>query len=175
MWPTMSGLAKLQMTTSCWLRGDAGDERVGDTRGAHLRLEIVGRDLGRGHQHAALADERLLAPAVEEIGDVRVLLGLGEPQIAQTVRGQDLGDVAGCRFRGEDRPGTSKSCAYSVIVVDSIDGQVPRSNPVKVVEFIAGTSWRMRSARKLKYTTESPLATAPTGVAVVVRRSLAAR
>ena len=36
--------------------------------GAHLRLQVVGRHFGRGHQQAVFAGERLLAPPVEEEG-----------------------------------------------------------------------------------------------------------
>ena len=54
------------------------------TSGADISgLQIVGRDLGRGHQDAALAGKLLLAPAIEEEGDVRVFLGLGDAQLRQ--------------------------------------------------------------------------------------------
>ncbi|MNX92463.1 hypothetical protein D3C86_1246030 [compost metagenome] len=50
--------------------------------GAHLGLEVVGRHLGAGDQDPLLAAVGLLDPAVEEEGDVRVLLGLGGTQLA---------------------------------------------------------------------------------------------
>ena len=46
-------------------------------------LQIVGRDLGRGHHDAVLARIGRLDAAVEEIGDVRVFLGLGDAQLPQ--------------------------------------------------------------------------------------------
>ena len=56
--------------------------------GAHLRLEIVGRHLGRGHQHPVLAGELGLHAAVEEEGHMGILLRfrdaeLGQSQIAE--------------------------------------------------------------------------------------------
>ena len=62
---------------------DRRDQLVGHLGRRHLGLQIVGRDLGRGHQDAALAGKLLLAPAIEEEGDVRVFLGLGDAQLLQ--------------------------------------------------------------------------------------------
>ncbi len=59
------------------------DERIGDRSGAHLRREVVGRHLAvRRHEDAVLAGKRLLDTAVEEVRDVRVLLGLGDVELA---------------------------------------------------------------------------------------------
>ena len=54
---------------------------------AHLRLVVVGGHVARrGHQLAALAGLRRLLAAVEEVRDVRVLLGLGDVQLASRPR-----------------------------------------------------------------------------------------
>ena len=55
MCPTMSAFAKLQMTTSCCVLIEVGDELVGDAGCAHLRHQVVGRDLLRRHEDAILA------------------------------------------------------------------------------------------------------------------------
>ena len=50
--------------------------------GAHLRRQVVGRHLPiGGHEDAVLAGERQLDTAVEEVGDVGVLLGLGNVEL----------------------------------------------------------------------------------------------
>jgi hypothetical protein len=46
-------------------------------------LMIVGLDLGGRHQDALLAVEHALLAAVEEEGDVRVLLGFGDAQLPE--------------------------------------------------------------------------------------------
>src|SRR6185369_644482 len=60
---------------------DRLDELVGHLARAHLRFEIVGRDLRRRHEYAVLAGIRLLDAAVEEVGDVRIFLRLGNAQL----------------------------------------------------------------------------------------------
>jgi hypothetical protein len=59
------------------------DETIGDLRGRHLGLVVVARDVPRGRdQHTHLARPLLLPTAVEEVGDVRVLLRLGDVELA---------------------------------------------------------------------------------------------
>ena len=60
------------------------DEGGGGLAGAHLGREVVGGDVARrGRQLAPLPLVGGLLAAVEEVGDVRVLLGLGDVQLAQ--------------------------------------------------------------------------------------------
>ena len=67
------------------------DDAVGDRHRRHLGREVVGRDVAvRRHQPALLARERLLDAAVEEVGHVRVLLGLGGAQLRHAALGQHL-------------------------------------------------------------------------------------
>ncbi len=65
----------------------AGPDRChrlrGQFRRRHLRLQIIGRDLGGGDHDAVLAGIGRLLAAVEEIGDVRIFLGLRHAQLAQ--------------------------------------------------------------------------------------------
>ena len=109
------------------------DDAVGDRHRRHLGREVVGRDVAvRRHQPALLARERLFDAAVEEVGDVRVLLGLGGAQLRDAVLGQhlaqdlrqalgrergrhvDLRVVAGHgRERGELRPRPRSKCGKS--------------------------------------------------------------
>ena len=81
VWPTMSGLAKLRTTRSYRPEPIASTALVGQFRRRHLGLEVVGRDLRRGHHDALLARIGRLLAAVEEIGDVRIFLGLGHADL----------------------------------------------------------------------------------------------
>ena len=55
--------------------------------------------MGDWHQHAVFAGERLLDAAVEEVGHVRVLLGLGHAQVAHVAIGHDIRQDIGQRLR----------------------------------------------------------------------------
>ena len=71
------------------IAADRLDQPVRHLVSAHLRLQVVGRHLRRRHQDALFALVRGLDTAVEEEGDVCVLLGLRDPQLVQT----QVGDV----------------------------------------------------------------------------------
>ena len=72
------------------LGSDGFDALVGDLFGAHLRDEVIGRELFRRRYKAAiLALALLLNAAVEEEGDVSILLSLGEAELLQAVRADD--------------------------------------------------------------------------------------
>ena len=72
--------------------GQRRHDAVGERDGAHLGLQVVRRDVARrGHQQALLGGVLGLAPAVEEVGHVRVLLGLGGVQLRDPGRLQDVG------------------------------------------------------------------------------------
>ena len=93
------------------------DERVGHAGRAHLRLEVV-----RGHprardEDAVLALERRLAAAVEEVGDVGVLLGLRDVELAPA----RVGDAPARQgtTSGGNATATGRSASYSVIVTTS--------------------------------------------------------
>src|SRR5699024_417940 len=62
---------------------------VGDLIGAHLGLQIVGGHSGGLHQNTVLPGVLLLHAAVEEEGDMGVLLRLGDAQLGHTL----LGDI----------------------------------------------------------------------------------
>jgi hypothetical protein len=90
VWPTMSGLAKLIRTKASSCSAQA-PRAVGRELGrAHLRLQVVGGDLRRRHQVARLAGVRGLVHGVEEVGDVRVLLGLGRVVLREAGVGDHL-------------------------------------------------------------------------------------
>ena len=92
VWPTMSGLAKLMTPKPYSPLDQRVDEGVGGGAGAHLRLAVVGRDVARGFDQAPLFPlPLLLAAAVEEVGDVGVLLGLGDVELAPAGLGDHLG------------------------------------------------------------------------------------
>ena len=78
---------------------DGGDKLLGNLGSAHLRLQVVGSDLGRSDEHALLALLGLLDAAVEEERHVGVLLGLGGVQLLQAIGGDNVGqDVLGERL-----------------------------------------------------------------------------
>ena len=85
----------------------AGVDRLhrlgGQLRRRHLRLQVVGRDLGRRHHDAVFARVRFLAAAVEEISDVRIFLGLGHAQLRAAGVGHDLAEDVRKALRREDR------------------------------------------------------------------------
>ena len=114
-------------------RVDVGDERVGDALRAHLGHQIVGRHLLRRDQDAVLAGIRLLASAVEEVRDVRVLLGFGEPQVGAAAGGEDVGEVAR-QVCGSNTTGKPNVRSYTVIVVQWTIGRGRTIEAVEVVE-----------------------------------------
>ena len=59
---------------------------VADLRSAHLRLEIIGRNLRRFDKDTILAFVRLLYAAVEEEGYVRIFFGLGDTGLCHMMR-----------------------------------------------------------------------------------------
>ena len=64
-------------------RRDRFDQSVRHFVRAHCRGEVVSRRVRRGYQCSGLARERFLAPAAEEKGDVRILLGFRQPQLSE--------------------------------------------------------------------------------------------
>ena len=70
---------------------DGSDELLGNLGSAHLRLQIVGSDLGGSDEHALLALLGFLDAAVEEERHVGVLLGLGGVQLLQAIGGDNVG------------------------------------------------------------------------------------
>ncbi len=69
--------------------------------GAHLGLQVVGRDLrGRG-QRALFARPGLFDASVEEVRDMGVLLGLGRPQLRSAGFGKDGAQHVGERLGSE--------------------------------------------------------------------------
>ena len=64
-------------------------ERVGRRPGAHLGLVVVGGDVAwRVDEVALLARVLVLLAAVEEVGDVRVLLRFGHVQLRGALAGE---------------------------------------------------------------------------------------
>ena len=94
VWPTMSGFAKFATIRSYVVRLDRLDERVGHADGAHRRGEVVGRDLRARDEPAVLARMDRLDAAVEEVRDVRVLLGLRDVALPPARVGDRVGERA---------------------------------------------------------------------------------
>ena len=112
---------------------DGFDYRIGHSLRRHFRLQIVGRDFRRLYHHAVLAGKRLLDAAVEEIGHVGVLLGLGYAQIAQVAVGHHVRQDVGQRFgRRDDRQGKVFVVARHADVGQVFGNAVARDDAVEI-------------------------------------------
>ena len=80
-------------------RSDRGSELGGEFRATHLRLQVVGRDSRRCDQHTFFTWERIFAPTIEEEGDMRVLLSLGDAQLLHSARGNHFWQGVGHALR----------------------------------------------------------------------------
>ncbi|MPN13458.1 hypothetical protein SDC9_160779 [bioreactor metagenome] len=74
---------------------DALDGRFGNFVGAHFRLKVIGRDLGRGDQYAILALVGRFDAAVEEERHMRVFLGLRDAKLRLSVLGEVFAERVG--------------------------------------------------------------------------------
>lgn len=83
--------------------------------GTHLWLQIIGRYQGRLDEDSPLAIKWLLPAAVEEKGDMSILLCFGDPQLSLPEPCQELTKAVADRFRGKAQ-GPSKSSEYWVNV-----------------------------------------------------------
>ena len=136
-------------------RVDGVDERVGHAGGADISgCEVVGRDLRARDQLAILARPGRLDAAVEEVRDVRVLLGLGDVELAPAGLAHRLGQ----RARGLGREGDEDGQPLLVLGHRHDEEVVGRGRPAGDVRSkpskagpsaSAWVSWRARSARKL--------------------------
>ena len=81
---------------------DGFDDGVGDAGGGHLGGEVVGGYFLRGDEGAVFAGEGLFDAAVEEVGDVGVLLGLGYAEVAEVGLGHEVGEEVVHRLGGDD-------------------------------------------------------------------------
>ena len=131
--------------------------------------EVVGRDLGARHEQALLARPGRLDAAVEEVGDVGVLLGLGDVELAPAEARDDLREA-----RHDDRREGDLDRQARLVLGQRHDragrgASAPRSKPAKSSSTRAWVSWRARSARKLKWTTTSPSRTRPSTPAMMRR------
>ena len=145
-------------------RASAPAKRRRRRAGAHLRLVVVGRDVARRVDQAALLPlPLLLAAAVEEVGDVRVLLGLGDVQLAARRLGDHLGERRLRPLPRGRRPGRASPCGTRSSSSGRAAGRRRAANSSKPGSASATVSCRARSGRKL-----TKIATSPVGHAVVV-------
>ena len=137
---------------------DRRDRLAGQLRRGHLGLQVVGRDLRRGDHDAVLAGIVLLAAAIEEVGDVRVLLGLGHAQLRAPGARDDLAQDVRQRLRREER--LQERVQLFAVLGHAGGGRdlddARRGKPENSGSRIAASSSRTRSARKLKQSTPSP-------------------
>src|SRR5258705_13940915 len=85
--------------------GDGFDDGVGYTGGGHLGGEVVGGDLLRGDESAVFAGEGFLDAAIEEVGDVGVLFGLGYAEVAEIGLRHEIGEEIVHRLGRDDHGG----------------------------------------------------------------------
>ena len=108
-------------------------ETVADFRSAHLRLKVVGGNLRALDKDAVLARIRLFNAAVEEEGDMRILLGLGNTCLSHVVLCEEFAEglcdlnLRECDLLVRDR--------YVIIGEACIEDLLSRSS-VKLIEII---------------------------------------
>ena len=68
---------------------------LSDFRSAHLRLQVVGGDFGRGDENAVFVGKGFFAAAVQEERHVGIFLGLGDAQLPQALLRNELADGVG--------------------------------------------------------------------------------
>ena len=95
--------------------GERIDDPCRHLAGGHLRLQVVARDVaGRRDEDPLLPAPRLLDAAVEEVRDVRVLLGLRRVELAQPGAAQRLARACRAPSARRTRPGSrSRRCSAS--------------------------------------------------------------
>ena len=64
-------------------------------------LVVVGGNVGTRHEYACLSALGVLSAAIEEEGDMRVLLGLGDVELCEVVLGEDVGQYVLRELLGE--------------------------------------------------------------------------
>ena len=127
-------------------------ERLGDEWFGHFGLQIVGRDLGTGDELALLPLLGLLNTAVEEEGDMGVLLGLRDVELVQALQGKQV-----CQGVFRERLGKGDRRIDSRIVFGEADEvDIGRGKPSKSLSTKTRVSSRARSGRKLKKIMVSP-------------------
>ena len=119
---------------------DGSRNAVCDLGRRHLRLVVVARDVsGRVDEDPLLPRERLLAPAVEEVGDVRVLLGLRRVELADAVGREHLGEhVLDLLIPEDDREvevvPVAGHCRQVDAALTELLGELPRAIGAEVEE-----------------------------------------
>ena len=157
--PDHVGIGEVQHDHVVLAGVDRRDRLGGKLRRRHFRLQVVGRDLRRRHHDAVLAGVGLLAAAVEEVGDVRIFLGLGHAQLGAAGVGDHLAQDVREALRREDRAASAcralrEYCAMPTAAANLIARL--RGKPSNSGSSIAPRISRTRSARKLKHSTPSP-------------------
>ena len=125
----------------------------------HFRLQVIGCDLGRRHHDAVFAGKRFFPSAVEEIGDVRILLRFRHAQLRAVRGGRDFPQnvrKASAAERSSASAGPDRSL-YCVMPTAAAKRTARlRGKPANDGSSIAPRISRTRSARKLKHSTPSP-------------------
>ena len=150
----MSGLAKLTSTKS-YLPLRMADAAASATFGSLISgfSSYVLTSRGDGIELPFLAGERLFAPAVEEVRDVRVLFGFGAAELRLAVPRQDLGKDVGVRLFGErDRQRKAAVVGRHADVIGKRRRAARRGarNARRTGAVSASVISRARSGRKLK-------------------------
>ena len=95
---------------------------ISNLNSAHLRLQVIGCNLGRSNQDTVFAFEGTLFAAVEEEGDVGILLGLGDAQLGQAlscdVLAKDIGQYLGLECNMDIGHGCVILCEADIVRQD---------------------------------------------------------
>ncbi len=158
--PTMSAFAKLATMSASFPALDRPTTASATPARAHLRHEVVRRDAAAtGPAARSSPSNGRFAPAVEEVGDVRVLLGLGDAELA-SARARLTSSARVCRTssRGKAiRAGRSPFVLRHTWRAPRRAARADRVEPVEVgVDQGVASARAPRSGRKLKKTIASP-------------------
>ena len=112
---------------------DRLDESVADLRRAHLRLQVISRNLGTLDQDPVLTRVRLLHAAVEEEGDMGIFLRLGDSGLGHIVGGKEFSEGIGdLDLRESD---LLVGNGYVIVCEAAVEDLLARSS-VKLVELV---------------------------------------
>ena len=99
VWPTTSQLAVIENDHVVPILRNSSEQLVGNLVGAHLGLEVIGRDLGDLTRIRSSSEYRLSHPAVEENGlHGHIFFCFRNPQLSQALFGNIFAEGIGQRL-----------------------------------------------------------------------------
>ncbi len=97
------GIGKVQNDRVIGFCPDSSHQLFGYFRGRHFRLQVIGRNLGRGYQNTVFAFENLFFAAVKEEGYMRIFFGFRNAQLFHARPGNNFAKDIWQHLRRIDR------------------------------------------------------------------------